>query len=67
MCAAAARAPQTRADKAIFLSAAFKCLRDLGKASMECSLIKADNNVHVDGNQRVSHGRHHVLQQHDDE
>ena len=46
----------------VLLSVALECLQDLGKVSMECSVVAADDNVCVNGNQRVSLNRHHVLQ-----
>jgi hypothetical protein len=58
------------ADKgchATLSSAALECLRDLGKASLECSLVAADNNVHVNGNQCVVRDRQHVSQRRNDD
>jgi hypothetical protein len=52
---------------AALLSVALKCVRYLGKVLMECSLVAADNNVHVDSNQRISSSRHHVSQRRNNE
>ena len=35
---------------AVLLSVALKCLRDLGKVSMECSIVDAEDNVCINGN-----------------